>query len=242
MVAGAHAVANNMRGHLPVRRRIDYASLKSLNPAIVCGHISAYGRDNSRADLPGYDFLMQAEAGLMALTGEPGSPPTRIGVSMIDYMTGMTFALGLVGAIHAAARDGVGCDVDVSLFDVAVHQLAYQGTWYLNEGIETERTPRSAHPSTTPVQLFRTTDGWIYVACMNDGFWQQLCLVLGRGDLLEAPEFADMAGRLAARDHLTALQIGIFEQQPNAHWLDVLRRSEEHTSELQSLMRISYAV
>src|SRR3546814_17084261 len=102
MVAGAHAVANNMRGHLPVRRRIDYTSLKSLNPAIVCGHISAYGRDNSRADLPGYDFLMQAEAGLMALTGEPGSPPTRIGVSMNEYMNRLTFSLGVVGDFKAA--------------------------------------------------------------------------------------------------------------------------------------------
>jgi crotonobetainyl-CoA:carnitine CoA-transferase CaiB-like acyl-CoA transferase len=223
MVAGAHAVVNNMRGHLPARRRIDHASLKSVNPAVVCGHISAYGRDNSRADLPGYDFLMQAEAGLMALTGEPGSPPTRMGASMIDYMTGMTFAFAVVSAVHAAMRDGIGRDVDVSLFDVAIHQLAYQGTWYLNEGIVTGRAPRSAHPSTTPVQLFRTRDGWIYVACMNDHFWDLLCEALARDDLVDAPAFADMAGRLSARDELTAILDQVFEQQPDAHWLELLR-------------------
>lgn len=223
LVRGAHAVVNNLRGHLPAKRRIDHAALKGVNPAIVCGHISAYGRDNSRASLPGYDFLMQAEAGLMALTGEPGSPPTRIGASMIDYMTGMTFAFGVTSAIHAAARDGIGRDVDVSLFDVAIHQLAYQGTWYLNEGIVTERAPRSAHPSTTPVQLFRTQDGWIYVACMNDRFWDLLCEALARDDLVAAPAFADMAGRLNAREELTEVLDAIFQAQPNAHWLALLR-------------------
>ncbi|MBY8824478.1 CaiB/BaiF CoA transferase family protein [Sphingomonas colocasiae] len=223
LVGGAHAVVNNMRGHLVTKRRIDYASLMTVNPAIVCGHISAYGRDNSRAALPGYDFLMQAEAGLMALTGEPGSPPTRMGASMIDYMTGMTFAFAVMSAIHAAARDGIGRDVDVSLYDVAIHQLAYQGAWYLNEGIVTERAPRSAHPSTTPVQLFRTRDGWIYVACMNDRFWDLLCKTLGRDDLVGAPAFADMAGRLRAREELTEILDRIFEGQPNAHWLALLR-------------------
>ncbi|HRO03312.1 MAG TPA: CoA transferase, partial [Terricaulis sp.] len=149
LAATSDAVINNLRGHLPAARGLTYAALKGANPAIVCGHISAYGRDNTRQRRPGYDFLMQAEAGLMAVTGEPGAPPTRIGVSIIDYMTGMTMALGVMSAVHSASIDGVGRDVDVSLFDVAIHQLAYQGVWRLNGQDVTERAPRSAHSHTT---------------------------------------------------------------------------------------------
>ncbi len=84
----SEAVVNNLRGDLPEKLGIDYASLKSLNPSIVCLHISAYGRDNERKAWPGYDYLMQAEAGLMSITGEPNSPPSRFGPSIVDYMTG----------------------------------------------------------------------------------------------------------------------------------------------------------
>src|SRR5262245_41035583 len=125
---------NNLRGDQPEKLGLDYRSLAAVSPAIVCLHISAYGRDNSRKAWPGYDFLMQAEAGLMSLTGEPDGPPTRFGPSIIDYMTGTTSMVGLLACMLAAQRTGRGCDVDVSLYDVALHQLGYAGTWYLNGG------------------------------------------------------------------------------------------------------------
>jgi len=223
LAADSHAVVNNLRGSLPARLGLDYAALGPVNRAIVCGHISAYGRTGSRADWPGYDFLMQAEAGIMSLTGEPGSPPARVGLSMIDYMTGMMMAFGLVSAIRKAERTGEGGDVDVSLFDTALHQLAYQGTWYLNEGTVTERVPRSAHPSSVPVQLYPTADGWIYICCMNQKFWEILLRLIERPDLAADPRFAAMADRTAHRDALTPLLDAVFRQKPTAAWMALLK-------------------
>ena len=106
LVAVSDVIVNNLRGTAAAKLGLDYATLRRIRPSIVCGHISAFGRDNSRADRPGYDFLMQAEAGLMSLTGEPGGPPSRIGVSMIDYMTGMMLAFGVAAALTGARRTG----------------------------------------------------------------------------------------------------------------------------------------
>ncbi len=165
---------NNLRGDQPEKLGLDYASLKHLNPRIVCLHISAYGRDNERKAWPGYDFLMQAEAGVMGLTGEPDGPPTRVGASMVDFMTGATGATGLLACILRAQKTGVGCDVDTCLFDVAMHQLGYSAVWYLNERQVSRRQPRSAHLSVAPVQTFPTADGWIFIMCMTDKFWDKL--------------------------------------------------------------------
>lgn len=223
LVKDSDAVVNNLRGNLPEKYGLDYKSLKDVNPAIVCGHISAYGRHGSRAAWPGFDFLMQAEAGLMSLNSEAGAVPTRIGASMIDYMTGMMLAFGVVSAILSAKSTGEGCDVDVSLFDAAAHQLAYQGSWYLNEKIVTTGLPRSAHPTTTPVQVFKTGDGWIFLACMNEKFWRLLTMVIGRSELSDDPRFRGLEQRLANRDALTAILDQVFEAKPTAHWLSLLQ-------------------
>jgi crotonobetainyl-CoA:carnitine CoA-transferase CaiB-like acyl-CoA transferase len=223
LVVDCDAVINNLRGSLPAKLGIDYPALKAVNPAIVCGHISAYGREGSRADWPGYDFLMQAEAGIMALTGDPDAEPTRVGLSMVDYMTGMMLAYGVMSAIHSAGRTGVGMDIDASLFDTALHQLAYQGTWYLNEGIVTPRMPRAAHPSSTPVQLYRTEDGWIYLCCMNQNFWELLLELLGRDDLARDPRFATMADRQANRDALGEHLDEQFAQRTSTAWMELLK-------------------
>lgn len=222
LVATADAVVNNLRGDLPEKLGVDFASLRDINPAIVCLHISAYGRDNSRRSWPGYDFLAQAEAGLMSMTGEPDGPPSRIGLSMIDYMTGITGMVGLLGCLMAARVSRQGCDVDTNLFDVATHQHCYLATWYLNAGAEPQRLPRSAHPSIIPVQSVRTKDGWIYVMCMKDKFWEALALRIGRADLIADPRFSSQEARRGNRDALTVELDAAMALRTTEEWLSVL--------------------
>lgn len=219
LVARSDAVLNNLRGDQPDKLGLTFEALRAVNPRIVCAHLSAYGRDNERRGWPGYDYLMQAEAGYLHLTGEPGSPPARMGLSIIDFMTGITTALALVAALFGAARTGSGRDVDVSLFDVALHQLSYPGTWYLNEKFVTARAPRSSHPTATPVQLFKTADGWIFVMCMTEKFWQALMQRLETPALATDPRFTTATSRRQHREALTPLLDAEFNRQTTAHWL-----------------------
>jgi crotonobetainyl-CoA:carnitine CoA-transferase CaiB-like acyl-CoA transferase len=223
LVAKSDAVLNNLRGDQPDKLGLTYDALKDTNPRIVCAHVSAYGRDNERRGWPGYDYLMQAEAGFLHVTGEPGSPPSRMGLSIIDFMTGITTALAIVSALFGVARGGAGRDIDVSLFDVALHQLSYPGTWYLNEKLVTGRAPRSAHPTATPVQLFKTADGWIFVMCMTEKFWQELTRVIDRPSIAADPRFASMPLRREHRDALTVVLDAVFETDTTARWLERLQ-------------------
>jgi crotonobetainyl-CoA:carnitine CoA-transferase CaiB-like acyl-CoA transferase len=222
LVAHADAVVNNLRGDVPARLGLDYKTLSGINPRLVCLHVSAYGRDNERAAWPGYDFLMQAESGLMDLTGEPEGAPSRFGTSIIDFSTGMIGAAALLACILRAKATGKGCDVDASLFDTALHQLNYMGTWYLNGGEAHSRQPRSAHYSLTPVQTFPTADGWIFVMCMKDTFWRSLCDALSRADLAGDARYATMAARLENRAALTAILDREFRRKTTADWLKAL--------------------
>lgn len=221
LVGSADAVLNNLRGDLPERLGLDYATLGKLNPKLVCAHLSAYGRDNERAAWPGYDYLMQAEAGFMSLTGEPDAPPARFGLSMVDYMTGTTMAMSLLAAVIGAMRSGQGRDVDVSLFDVALHQLSYPATWYLNEGHETGRLERSAHPSTVPCQVYRTADGWVMLMCMLPKFWTLFIDGIGHPAWADEARFADVEARRESRLELTPLVDEVLSRQPSAHWVDM---------------------
>lgn len=222
LVATADAVVNNLRGDQPAKLKIAYDDLKAIKPSIVCGHLSAYGRDNSRKTWPGYDYLMQAEAGFMSLTGEPDGPPIRFGLSMVDFMTGSVFALGVVSAILGARRTGVGCDVDVSLFDVALHQTSYPATWAMNEGYEIERMPRAAHPSIAPSQLVRTADGWAMLMCQTPKFWDAFCAVAERPDLKADPRFADIPTRRANIEALTDALDAVMQTKTTDEWLVLL--------------------
>ncbi|WP_327459037.1 CoA transferase [Sphingomonas sp.] len=223
LAADAHAVVNNLRGDIPDRLGLTYAGLSVSNPAIVCAHLSAYGRDNERARWPGYDYLMQAEAGYLSLTGDPDAEPTRMGLSMVDFITGTIMTIGLLSALIEAKDCGRGRDVDIDLLSAALHQLSYPAMWYMNEGDVTGRTPRSAHPSVTPSQMFRTGDGWMFVMAQLPKFWTILCDRIGRPDLATDPRFATPADRLANRAALTVLLDEIFLARPTRHWLDLLK-------------------
>ncbi|HVS23420.1 MAG TPA: CoA transferase, partial [Gammaproteobacteria bacterium] len=219
LVESSAAVVNNLRGDQPAKLGLDYATLGEINPAVVCLHLSAYGRDNERASWPGYDFLMQAEAGLMSLTGEPDGPPARFGPSIIDYMTGTMSMVGLLACLLDAQRSGRGCDVDVSLYDAALHQLGYAGTWYLNAGTAVSRLERSSHFSVAPVQTFPTADGWILIMCMSEKFWTELLRALGQERLASDPRFADGNTRHKHRHELTEILDSVFRAATTGEWL-----------------------
>lgn len=223
LASKADALVNNLRGDLPAKMGLDYKTLSQVNPALVCVHVSAYGRDNQRASWPGYDYLMQAESGLMYLTGEPDGPPSRFGApSIIDQSTGLTAAVGLLSAVLQARATGKGCDVDTCLLDVALHQLGYVATWYLNESHVSARQPRSAHYSVAPAQTFPTSDGWLFIMCMTDKFWGELITAIGRPDLTSDPRFTTQALRQANRGVLTTIIDGELSRQSTAYWLGKL--------------------
>ena len=155
LVATADAVYNNLRGDLPDRLGLTYAALSEINPAIVCVSLSAYGREDPRRAEPGYDALVQAEAGWASLTGEPGSPPARSGLPMADYAAGLVAACGLLAGIVDARRTGRGRDLDTSLFDTALAMLSYQATWWLSAGIETAAAALFGAPEHRAVPVLR---------------------------------------------------------------------------------------
>jgi len=220
LAATADGLMCNLRGDQPEKLQITYEFLKQANPKIVCAHLSAYGRDGARKGWPGYDYLMQGEAGYLSLTGEPDGPPARMGLSVVDYATGTSCALALLAGILEARRTGRGRDIDVSLYDVAMHQLNYPAAWYLNEGLATGRAPRSAHPFIAPSQLYRTADGWLFVMAQTQRFWELLCEALGRAEL--KARYPSFEARREHRDELTRILDEEFSKQKTEHWLTSL--------------------
>ena len=221
LVRTADALACNLRGDVPAKLGLTYDRLKTHNPKIVCAHLTAYGRDGPRADWPGFDYLMQAESGYFSVTGEPGGPPTRFGLSVVDMMTGLAMAYALLAALTAARDTGTGRDIDVSLFDVALHNTSYLATWYLNEGVNQDRLERSAHPSLTPCQLYPTADGWIFIMCNKEKFWPALCDSIGHSEWAVDPRFRTFKERLENRDLVTELLDAELETRSTRAWLDV---------------------
>jgi crotonobetainyl-CoA:carnitine CoA-transferase CaiB-like acyl-CoA transferase len=222
LVPRCDAVMNNLRGDQPQKLGLTHAQLGAIKPSLVCVHLSAYGRDNERAGWPGYDYLMQAEAGYLHLTGEPDGPPARMGLSMVDYMTGTTTAMALLAGVWGAARSGRGGDLDISLFDVALAQLTYPATWYLNAGDVVRRMPRSAHPSAVPCQLVRSADGWMFVMCMTPKFWEALARGVGHAEWLADTRFATPASRREHRALIGDLLDEAMSTRTSAQWMAAL--------------------
>jgi crotonobetainyl-CoA:carnitine CoA-transferase CaiB-like acyl-CoA transferase len=222
LVRVSDAVYSNLRGDVPEKIRIRYEDLRHLNPAIVCCSLTGFGMTGPRAAEPGYDYILQGLAGWMSLTGEPDGPPTKSGLSLVDFSGGFVAAISLLAGLHAARRDGVGGDCDVSLYDTAMSLLTYPAAWHLNAGFQPARTRNSAHPSLVPFQVFRAGDGWLVVGCAKEKFWQRLATAVGRTDLLEDPRYRTFADRAEHRDSLLAELERLFGGNTVAHWLGLL--------------------
>jgi len=215
-------VLNNLRGDLPARLGLDYAALGQMKRSIVCCSLSAFGRTGSRAAEPGYDYLMQGYAGWMSLTGEPDGAPQKAGLSMVDFSAAELAALGFVSAIMRARATGIGCDVDVSLFDTALFHLSYPAAWHLTRGYQPRRMPDSSHPSQVPSQVLPTDDGYIVVMCAKEKFYQNLVNIFGAPELADDPRFNSFAARLENRDVLVPILKDLSRKKTTAQWLELL--------------------
>ena len=223
LVRSADAVFSNLRGDVPAKLRIRYEDLKHLNPAIVCCSLSGFGMNGPRQAEPAYDYIIQALAGWMSVTGEPDTPPQKSGLSLVDFSGGLVAATALTAGVHAARRDGVGMDCDLSLYDTAIGMLNYVGTWHLTEGWNPERVRHSAHPSIVPCQAFAASDGWLMVACSKEEFWRRLTVALDRPDLTDDPRFETFSERYENRDVLIPMLEDIFARRTVAEWIAAMR-------------------
>jgi crotonobetainyl-CoA:carnitine CoA-transferase CaiB-like acyl-CoA transferase len=222
LVRTADAVYSNLRGDVPAKIGITYDDLKHINPRIVCVSLSGFGMTGPRVKEPGYDYILQGLAGWMDITGDPDGPPTKSGLSLVDYSGGLFAAISLLAGIHQARRDGVGMDCDVALYDAAFALLTYPATWHLNEGFTPVRTRHSAHPSLVPFQAFQTKDSWIVVGCAKEKFWQRLCPIVGHPEWASDERFVDFAARDRNRDVLIPLLEDVFASRTSAEWLEAL--------------------
>ncbi|MTK05063.1 CaiB/BaiF CoA-transferase family protein [Micromonospora sp. CP22] len=223
LVKVSDAVYSNLRGDVPEKIGITYDQLKHLNPAIVCCSLTGFGMTGPRKNEPGYDYVLQGLAGWMDLTGEPDGPPTKSGLSLVDFSGGYVAAIALLAGLHAARRDGVGMDCDVSLYDTAIAMLTYPAAWHLNAGYQPARTRHSAHPSLVPFQAFQASDGWLVVGCAKEKFWARLAEVIGHPEwAAHGSPYANFSGRQQHREELLAKLEDIFRRRTVDEWLSVL--------------------
>jgi crotonobetainyl-CoA:carnitine CoA-transferase CaiB-like acyl-CoA transferase len=158
----------------------------------------------------------------MDITGEPNGPPTKSGLSLVDFSGGFVGAIALLAGIHCARRDGRGMDCDLSLFDVAVSLLGYIGTWTLHGQFMPARVRHSGHPSLVPFQNFRAADGWIVVGCAKEKFWSRLAAAIERPELANDPRFSDFEARRANKEALIPILEATFACKSCDEWIEIL--------------------
>ncbi len=225
LVKISDVVIDNFRPGVLERLQIDYPTLSRINPRIIQCSVTGFGSAGAYKDLPALDLNIQAISGHMAVTGEPGRPPVRVGIPLADISGGIYSSKGILAALFDRERTGKGRRVEISMFDTMLHLMTYMGTMWLTNG-EVPKPPGSAHDYSVPWQAFATTDGYIVVATRQEAFWRKLCAVLERPDLAGDPRFADNPSRVKNRQVLVPLLEQIFRTRTTADWLERLRGAD----------------
>ncbi len=221
LVDRADVFVQSLRAGTTERLGLGWEALCARNERLVYCSIRAFGRRGPLAGAPGYDPLMQAFAGIVSITGEPGRPGVRVGASLVDLGTGVWAALGIVAALHERAQTGRGREVDVALFETALSLVGYQLTDVLRSGVAPGRFG-TAFPLIAPYEVFATADGELMISAGNDRLFARLCAGIGRPELAADPRFRTNPDRVANRAELIPLVRDQLTKQPSAHWLEAL--------------------
>lgn len=221
LAAQADIVVENFKVGDLQRFGLAYDQVRERNPAVVFVSITGYGQTGPRATQPGYDLVMQAMTGLLAMTGPSDGPPARVGVALIDVLTGMHAATATLAALRQRDATGEGQHIDLALFDVGLAAMVNVGQAALVTGASPRRRG-SAHPSIVPYQAFATAAGDVVVAVGNDGQFARLCAVLGMPELADDPRFVTNPDRVTNRDELVGLLAERLATRPASDWVEAL--------------------
>lgn len=234
LVKISDVVVDNFRPGVLERLHIDYARLSAINPRIIQCSVTGFGTEGAYRNYPAFDIIIQAISGHMAITGEPGRPPARVGIPLADLSGGIYSCKGILAALFDRERTGKGRRVELSMFDSMLALLGYMGTMWLTNG-ELPQPPGSAHDYTVPWQAFETKDGYVVVATRQEIFWRKLCGVLQEPGLAEDPRFATNALRVKNRTVLVPQLERIFRTRTAADWLKRLREAEVPAAPVNNL-------
>lgn len=218
----ADVLVENYRLGALARFGLDYDTLSQAHPGLIYCSISGYGRTGPRAAEPGYDFVIQAESGLMSITGEPEGAPMKLGVAITDLVTGMNATQAVLAALLARQKTGKGQLIDLALLDSAVNVLANVGAGYLAAGQVPQRLG-NGHPTVVPYQIFATADGAFALGVGNDAQFAALCAALGRPEWVEDERYRKNRSRALNRGSLVPALQQIFMTQSSEHWLARIR-------------------
>lgn len=221
LVARADVLVENFRPGTLANVGLDATTLRARYPRLIYCAISGFGQTGPRRDEPGYDAVMQAEGGLMSVTGDAGGPPYRLGVAIADIVSGMWAAQGVLAALVARDRTGQGQVVDVGMLDATAALLTYQAAIYFATGQPPGRLG-NRHPTIVPYESLPTADGDVVVAVGNDAIWRRFCEVIDAPDLLADERFATNRDRVSHYDALKPRLDAIFRQRSRRAWIDVL--------------------
>src|SRR5205085_584353 len=199
------------------RLGLDPEKLLALNPRLIVCSISGFGRTGPLADLPGYDFAVQALSGLMSITGPVDGPPCKVGVAVTDVLTGLYAAVAVLACLQARNQSGHGYAIDLALLDCAIASQVNVAQAYLTSGAVPSRQG-NAHLQIVPYQLFATQDGFLVLAVGNDGQWQHFCRAAERDDLAADERFRTNPGRVQHRELLVPLLEDVLRSKTTAAW------------------------
>lgn len=225
LIEDADVLIENFRPPVTRRLGLDYETLAARHPELVYGSISGFGQDGPLADRGAVDQVIQGMAGLMSLTGEPGTPPTRVGIAIADMAAGQLLATGVLLALLERTRSGRGQWVQVSLLEALLSMLDFQAARWTVDGEEPGQAGNH-HPTIAPMGTFRTADGYLNVAAPNERLWQRLCTALGRPGALDDPDFASLSGRWAHRARLTEVLEAEFSRYPRSELVKLLEAED----------------
>jgi crotonobetainyl-CoA:carnitine CoA-transferase CaiB-like acyl-CoA transferase len=225
LIATSDVVIENFRPGLMERFGLGLDALREAQPRLVTCSLTAFGpAATETASRPGYDIIVQALSGLMSVTGERDGEPTKAGVALLDVITGLYAAVGVLAALHERDVTGRGRHVSVALFDASVAAMVNQAANYLIGGVVPQRMG-SAHPNIVPYQAFHASDRPFILAAGNDRLFARTCQVVEHGDWADDPRFATNEGRVVHRDELIPLLEDAFSRRPMQEWLALLERA-----------------